>query len=328
MFTNTRKAFPAIDLQNKLLPVVFESYTLPPAQTIGKLTFRLAGVISEVDLPDLVLSCTQDDKSLAVVIRFDPDVYDSSYVERISESYRILIEVASQLPDMAVAEISLLNEPKFMRWLEQINSPQKSLTDITFVHDVIVQVAQNQPNEIAIEGESVAVTYRKMLTEADGLAHQLRDLGIGPESIVAVLMEHSPELIVAILGVLRSGAAYLPMDPTLPQERMAYMLEDSHARLLLTKESLVPSLPVRRPELLLVKPDWQSHAAKDHVSGEDRPNLVSRESCLPNLHLRINRRAQSEHDHASRSLELHSVGNQSLQCGTGNRSTPAFLHWV
>lgn len=254
--------------------VAFESCMLPPAHSIGKLSFRLTGVVSEVGLPDLVLACTQDENSVALAIRFDPDVYDSSYVERISESYRILIEAALQRLDAALADLPLLNEPKFMKWLEQINSPQKSLANISFIHDVIAQVAQNQPNETAIEGEGVAVSYGKMLTEGDSLAHQLSDLGIGPESVVAILMEHSPELIVAILGVLRSGAAYLPIDPTLPQERIAYLLEDSHARVLLTKEFFIPSLPAHRPELLLVKPDWQSQAANNRIVSDSRPNLI------------------------------------------------------
>lgn len=256
------------------LPVVFESLTLPGTNFIDDVTFRLEGVVSEITLADLVLSCTQNGTDVALFIRFDPDVYDSSYVERISESYRILIEAASQNPNATLAELPLLDEPKFMSWVEQINKPQKPLANITFVHDVIAQVAQNGPNKIAIEGDGVAITYGKMLTEADGLAHRLRDLGIGSESVVAIMMEHSPELIVAILGVLRSGAAYLPVDPTLPQERIAYMLEDSRARVLLTKESSVPSLPARRPELLLVKPDWQSQAGKDCVHGDNRSNLV------------------------------------------------------
>jgi amino acid adenylation domain-containing protein len=256
------------------LPVVFESYTHPPAQAMGKLTFRLDGVISEVDLPDLVLSCTQTESGVGLVIRFDPDVYDPSYVTRISESYRNLIEAASQNPDIALAELPLLDEPKFMKWVEQINGPQKPLANITFVHDVIAQIAQNQPNEIAIEGESIAVSYGKMLAESDKLAQHLRDLGTGPESIVAILMEHSPELIVAILGVLRSGAAYLPVDPTLPRARIAYMLQDSRARLLLTKESLVPSLPEHRPELLLVKPDWSLPTETDCLSSRSPANLV------------------------------------------------------
>jgi amino acid adenylation domain-containing protein len=255
-------------------PVAFESYMLPPAHSVGKLTFRLAGVVSEVGLHDLVLSCTQNEKSVELVIRFNSEAYDSSYVERISESYRILIEAALQRPDVALADLPLLNEPKFMRWLEQINCPQRSLTSINFVHDVIAQVAQNQPDAIAIEGEGVAVSYGKLATEGDGLARQLRDLGIGLESVVAILMEHSPELIVAILGVLRSGAAYLPIDPTLPQERIAYMLKDSHARLLLTKEAFVPSLPGGRPELLLVKPDWQSQAVKMAAASDNSPNLA------------------------------------------------------
>ena len=256
------------------LPIVFESYVLPSANPIADVTFRLESVVSEVDLPDLVLSCTQNETGVTLFIRFDPEVYDSAYVERIGESYSMLIEAASQCPGMALTELPLLNEPKFMNWVEQINGPQKPLASITFVHDAIAQAAQNRPNEIAIEGQGVAVTYGKMLTEADSLALRLRDLGIGPESVVAILMDHSPELIVAILGVLRSGAAYLPLDPTLPQQRIAFVLEDSNARLLLTKESFVPSLPKRRPELLLVKPDWQSQAGKDRIPGYHRPNLV------------------------------------------------------
>ena len=255
------------------LPIAFETYTLPPAKSIGDVTFRLEGVISEMDQPDLVLSCTQSETGVALVIRFDPEVYDSSYVETISESYRILIEAASQHPDLALTELPLLNEPEFMGWVEQINGPQKSLIAVTFVHDFIAQVAQKQPHDIAIEGGGVAISYAKLLNEADGLTRQLRDLGIGPESVVAIQMEHSLELITAILGVLRSGAAYLPVDPTLPPERIAYMLEDSHARLLLTKECFVPSLPARRPELLLVKPDWESQAA-DRPSGGNCTSLA------------------------------------------------------
>jgi amino acid adenylation domain-containing protein len=256
------------------LPVVFESYSLPHANVIGDATFKLEDVDSELALPDLVLSCTQNGSDVRLFIRFDPDAYEPLYVERIRESYVILIEAAAQDPDMVLGELPLLNEYKFMSWVDGINGLQKPLADITFVDEVIAQVAQSHPHQIALEGKGVAVSYSKMLTEAEGLAQYLRDLGIGPESVVAILMEHCPELIVAILGVLRSGAAYLPIDPTLPQERISYMLEDSHARLLLTKKSFVPSLPERRPELLLVQPDWQLPAGEDHIHAHQRPNLA------------------------------------------------------
>ncbi len=270
-----QEGFAAIEAASEIqtlpiLPVAFESYTLPASHSIGKLTFRLASVIAEVDVPDLILACTQNEKGVELVVRFDSDVYDSSYVERISESYRILIEAALQRPDMVLADLPLLNEPKFMKWLERINGSQEPLANISFVHDVIAQIAQKQPSEIAIEGEGIVVSYDKMLTEAGGLARQIRDLGIGPESVVAVLMEHSPELIVSILGVLQSGAAYLPIDPTLPQERIAYMLEDSQSRLLITKDSFVTSLPSLRPELLLVKPDWQSQPGRNRFASDNQ----------------------------------------------------------
>jgi amino acid adenylation domain-containing protein len=125
---------------------------------------------------------------------------------------------------------------------------------------VIAQVAEKHWNQVAVEGENLAVTYGKIQTEADQLAQRLHGMGVGPESVVGIMMEHSPELVTAILGVLRSGAAYLPIDPSLPQQRIAYMLEDSHARLILTKESVASLLPAVQSEIMVLKPDWQSAA--------------------------------------------------------------------
>lgn len=254
-------------------PVAFEGYSLPSAVQAGAATFRLEGVMAEVDHAALTLCCNENENGVDLVLRFDSEVYSPGFVARIGDCYRFLVETAARQPEIPIADLSMFDEREFMAWVAKLNNTQKTFDSPAFVHEVIARAAQRHWSEIAIEGDGIAVTYGQMQTEADNLSGRLRGLGIGPESIVGILMEHSPELIVAILGVLQSGAAYLPIDPTLPRERIAYMLEDSHARLLLTKESLASALPERHPELLLVKPDWQSPAAEQRTS-QPRPNLL------------------------------------------------------
>ncbi|HEY6351023.1 MAG TPA: amino acid adenylation domain-containing protein [Candidatus Angelobacter sp.] len=246
------------------LPVAFENYTLPGAQSFGNTVFSLDAVVAEVDYADLVLCCNQHEPGLTLALRFNPAAYSPQYVSTIAECYTTLLESATRRPEMPLADLSLLNEREFLGWVDRLNSTQRTFSGPAFVQDVIAQAAKGHWSEVAIEGNGVAVSYGKLQAEADALAQRLHSLGVSPDSVVGIIMEHSPELIVAILGVLRSGAAYLPIDPTLPQERIAYMLEDSHAGLLLAKETSASSLPERRPQVLLLKPDWQSPATPDY----------------------------------------------------------------
>jgi amino acid adenylation domain-containing protein len=240
------------------LPAAFESYIFPPQTRVDGTLFSLDGVVAEVDHSDLVLCCNQHEHGVKLAIRFDSAVYTPAYVSRIAESFQVLADAAAQQPENLIAALPLLDEQKFLGWVNQINDTRRPVTAAGPVHEIIAGEAMKHWSEVAIEGNGIAVTYGKMQAEADDLARRLRSLGIGPESVVGIMMEHSPELIVAILGVLLSGAAYLPVDPTLPQERIAYMLEDSQARLLLTKESLASSLPARHPQMLSLDLNWES----------------------------------------------------------------------
>ena len=251
------------------LPVAFESYVLPTQIRVGATSFSLDGVESELDHSALTLCCNLHENGIKLGLRFNSSVYAAAYVTRIAESLQVLAEAAAQHPESSIAGLPLLDEQKFLSWVSQINDTHRPWADARFVHQIIAGVAEKHWNEVAVEGNGAAVTYGKLQTEAAALAQRLQGLAVGPESVVGIMMEHSPELIVAILAVLQSGAAYLPIDPTLPQERIGYMLEDSHARLLLTKESVASSLPARHPELLSLKIDWGTPARPAQLSGPE-----------------------------------------------------------
>src|SRR5206468_9737829 len=106
------------------------------------------------------------------------------------------------------------------------------------VHGLFEEQASRDPQAIAVDYEDRRITYRELNARANQLGHYLRKQGIGPDARVGVCMERSPELLVALLGVLKAGGAYVPLDPVYPAERLAYMIEDSRAELVLTQQKL------------------------------------------------------------------------------------------
>jgi len=128
----------------------------------------------------------------------------------------------------------------------------------------IVQLFENQvgrtPNAIALIWEEQQITYRELNEQANQLAHYLQNLGVGLETLVGICVERSPAMIVGILGILKAGGAYVPLDPAYPQERLAFMLEDSQVPVLLTQNHLIPSLPKHQSQIICLDTDWSTIA--------------------------------------------------------------------
>ena len=111
------------------------------------------------------------------------------------------------------------------------------------LHELFEVQAGRIPDQVAVVCDHQMLTYGELNRRANQLAHHLRRLGVGPEVLVGLFIERSPEMLVGLLGILKAGGAYVPMDPSYPKERLGYILEDSKARILLTEESLVDKLP-------------------------------------------------------------------------------------
>lgn len=136
------------------------------------------------------------------------------------------------------------------------------------IHQLFEAQVEQTPNASAIEFEDSRLTYQELNCRANQLAHYLQSLNVGPEVIVGICMERSIELIVALLGVLKAGGACLPLDPAYPKERLALMLSDSEASLLLTQEKLLTELPEHQARVICVDTNWAI------ISQESDENLV------------------------------------------------------
>jgi amino acid adenylation domain-containing protein/non-ribosomal peptide synthase protein (TIGR01720 family) len=139
--------------------------------------------------------------------------------------------------------------------LEQWNATHREYADEICVPQLFEARAAEQPEAVALICEGEQVSYGELNRRSNQLAHYLRELGVGPEVVVGLCMDRSVEMVVGLLGILKAGGAYLPLDPTYPQQRISFMLDDAAPSILLTKQSLLPSLPFSAAGILCLDAD-------------------------------------------------------------------------
>src|SRR5439155_10153737 len=138
------------------------------------------------------------------------------------------------------------------------------------IHELFEEQVERTPDATAVVFEDQQLNYRELNKRANQLAHYLRKLGVGPEVLVGICMERSLEMIIGLLGILKAGGAYVPLDPDYPKERLAFMLEDIHAPVLLTQQRLVDSLPEYNARVVCVDRDWKEIAQETEESPENK----------------------------------------------------------
>ncbi|MCP3776107.1 amino acid adenylation domain-containing protein [Paenibacillus sp. MZ04-78.2] len=170
------------------------------------------------------------------------------------ERYMNLLDDALSHPERTVADLCLLSEAEARRILTDFNRTERDFgTQRTFAELFAGQVRRT-PDAVAVEFGDERLTYRELEQWTRRLAHGLRSRGVAAESVVAVMLPKGPELIAAMIAVLRAGGAYLPIDPDYPAERIAYMLNDSQAPFLMTKGGIGQTVAGWRGEVILVEP--------------------------------------------------------------------------
>src|SRR5262249_17227800 len=140
--------------------------------------------------------------------------------------------------------------------VRQWNSTAVSYPVDAMLHTMIEAQAARTPDAVAIEFEGQSMTYRELDRRANQLAHRLRALGVGPDVLTAVCLERSLQFIVALYGVLKAGGAYVPLDPEYPSERLAYMMSDTDAPVLITTRALAGRLASGHARTLVIDEEW------------------------------------------------------------------------
>ncbi|OAB44761.1 non-ribosomal peptide synthetase [Paenibacillus glacialis] len=178
------------------------------------------------------------DGSLMINCDYKISAYTNEQIERMFSRLYHVIELIIADPLQKITDISVVSSLEKDRLLNEWNATSANYPTNKLIHQLIEDQVERTPDHIAICFESKQLTYRELNQQSNRLARKLRELGVGRNTIVAMMVSHSPEVIIGILAVLKAGGAYVPVDPDYPMERIQYILEDSGAHLLLTNVSV------------------------------------------------------------------------------------------
>ncbi len=228
---------------------------------LGGLTIESMDLEQGVAPFDLTMMVVESGKGLAASLGYNVDLFNADTVQRMLSHYVTLIDSIVQQPQAPLSHLNILPQAERSLLLTRFaRSADSDMRLLRPVHRLIAEWAQKQPQKTALIFEDQHWSYETLDKKANQLGHYLHRLGVGPDSIVGICLDRSPEMIMAILGVFKAGAAYLPIDPNYPPERIRYMIDDSQVRFIITDEAGQGRLHGTKARMLLID---QTHLLAD-----------------------------------------------------------------
>ena len=201
--------------------------------------------------------------ALALQLGYDPRRLSGVAVRRILENLRALLEAIAADPQRTLAELPHLAAEEQRLLMHDWNDTAVDYRADACVHRLVEEQVRSTPDAIALACNGEELTYRELNDRANRLARRLRALGVGRDSLVGIHVARSSELLVSVLGVLKAGGAYVPLDPEYPADRVRLMIESSGARVLISQQALLETLPPSDAEVVCIDRDWGEIAAED-----------------------------------------------------------------
>ncbi|PYS91302.1 MAG: non-ribosomal peptide synthetase [Acidobacteria bacterium] len=209
---------------------------------------------------DLTLTMGETDGRLSGLLEYNTDLFEAATVRRMAGHFERLLETAVSNPDEQLSRLRLLAEAEREQILFEWNDTQAEYETVQCIHELFERQAERTPETVALVSKDERLSYRELNERANKLAHHLRRLGTGPETLVGIHLARSAETVVAILGVLKAGGGYLPLDPKQPPERLSFMLADAGVKLLLTREPLPAKMPRQKTQIVCLDKEWPAIA--------------------------------------------------------------------
>lgn len=243
-------------------------------QQIPGLTLQMEAFDEGVAPFDLSLFCREQGEELAIDLVYSTDLFAASSMKRLAQHLCILLESAVVEPQQRISDLPLLSEFERAYLLHTWNQNALDFPLEYYPHQLFeAQVAQT-PDSLALTCGEASLSYAELNRLANQLAHYLRQQQVGPETLVGLFTERSLEMMIGLLGILKSGGAYVPLDPTYPRDRLAFMLNDIQAPVLVTQEHLRVTLPEYNGSVLCLDSDraWLASAKAEDLPTLTRPD--------------------------------------------------------
>jgi natural product biosynthesis luciferase-like monooxygenase protein/amino acid adenylation domain-containing protein len=236
---------------------------------LGGLSIESLALQQRVAQFDLTLTVTEIEKGLSATLEYNTDLFEAATIARMVEHFQILLNDIGTNPSRRISSFKLLTaeeRQQLVKW----NDTAADFSAGSAIHELFEEQVARTPESVALIFEEHELSYDQLNRRANQLARYLQLLGVGADSRVALLLNRSVEMVVALLAILKAGAAYVPLDPTYPTERLESVIDASGIKVILTNQTLIEGLSRNGAEEVLLDNDWE------RISQEQSTNLTSR----------------------------------------------------
>jgi amino acid adenylation domain-containing protein len=240
------------------IPVCFEFEEQANPQAVAGVTFSLIDHQSCIDRFEVKLRAVQRGSGLRIELHYDTELFSEDEMDRLGERFATVVSAAAGCPDATVGHLEVIGHAERRKVLFDLNPAGAQEFSRSTVHRLFEQQAGQTPDRIAVVCAGQRLTYAELNGRANELAHQLRRFGLGADVPVGLFLPRSLDLAVGVLGVLKAGGAWLPLDPNYPKDRLALLLADAQVPVLVTRQALARDLPQQRAATITLDADWSS----------------------------------------------------------------------
>ena len=249
----------------------------PAMMTFGDIEIVPVDLDLQTAKCDLTLACASGAGGLTLAFEYSTDLFDRDTIQRMSCHFRTMLEGIASNPEARVSELPLMTAEEERQVLVDFGRTGTTKLDTRGLHELFEEHAGLTPDAPALVFGSKHTTYAELNLKANRIAHQLKDFGAGPGALIAVALNRTPNLIAAILGVLKSGAAYLPLSLDHPPDRIAFCIEDAKPMMLITSAQDRRGLPMVAQQLDWLDVSWveSTRAAEANLSPRSQSSDVA-----------------------------------------------------
>jgi amino acid adenylation domain-containing protein len=207
---------------------------------------------------DLIFVFSICNGSLRSAVEYNPSLFESGTIELLSRQYMMILRAAVEMPDRKISDVALQSIEQQHESLYGFNATSADYPQHQTIHRLFEEQVDKTPDQTAVLFGERSLSYRQLNGRANQVAHHLRSLGVETGARVGVLLDHSLKMVVALLGVLKAGAAYVPLDPEHPRQRLAFMLHDAEVPVLLTEQRLMDAVAVPNVRVICLDTEWDA----------------------------------------------------------------------
>jgi amino acid adenylation domain-containing protein/FkbM family methyltransferase len=240
------------------LPICFAYYYQTDANVSKDVAFSIKELDACIEKYKLKLCCFEESGQLSVAIHYDSKLFDQSDIKRLAEQYSVLLKGILTHTSQPITKCNILSDTERRRLITDFNHTSTAHFRYQCAHQLFEESATQMPDRVSVIFGNEYLTFSELDARSNQLAYYLRSSGVGPELLVAILIERSPDLVIAVLAILKAGGAYIPLDVSYPKERLAFMLSDSGAAALLTQKRLLSVLPDHEIEVICMDEDQET----------------------------------------------------------------------